>query len=316
MANDPRISSIIDALNLTDIPDADVLTAKIVMVGTDWGDKTVGDLLNIYASKMIVSHARMPAQGDLVTGLTQIYRDRANQNLYVSVSGDAWHYQSVPGSKRNVYIGTLTKASVNSDPSLNQFQVYQNAVHIGTDATSPIYDTVSEIRAGDNIYVGAERLLVTANAFNMTDSYWRVDGNWDNSVDAGSFGASEVLKYTSFGSKAPRLIWEAPSTRISMWGDTIYNLNPGECFSKYHFITCIYDNAHLGTDSDAYLLSASHPTSEFSVSGVRWILQSLYGSGLQVRQLSPVDDTSFKIIHGFNAVSNGIGIRKLYGYGG
>ena len=61
--NDPRISSVADAQNLTDVSDSVLLDTPVVLVGpSDWGDKTVRDIHAVMSARSPVE-LWVPASG-------------------------------------------------------------------------------------------------------------------------------------------------------------------------------------------------------------------------------------------------------------
>ena len=232
--NDPRITDVVDATGLTDVPDSDILDAIIITLTGDpgvWGDISAKALLN----KMVVSNSRPPASTDLITGFTQVYRDSQNQNMYISINGGDWQYQPTKGVRERVFIGTFTQTA--SSASAGEYIQSSSNMVLGASQNTPIYDNIKGIEKADKLFVGTKQLNVTSVSFASDE--WTLSGDWENTFSGLTFAATESLYYTRNKIFLYEDIWEGrveTTTNVN----TVHNLNAGKKFSDYDFLSVTY----------------------------------------------------------------------------
>ena len=239
--NDPRISLILDAPTFPDVPDSGILDSILVPLTGDpktFSQKmSVKDLLN----KVIVSAARPPAASDLIDGFTQVYRDTENQNMYISMVGGGWEYQSTKGVREQVYVGNFQKTT--GTIALGEFSATATGIGIGAATGTPVYQNIAELRSNDRLFVGTKRLNVTQVSF--SSNQWTLFGTWETAFSGLTFEASESIYFSGSRLSQIETIWSGALYSTETATADIQSLNAGKIFSDYDFLQFEFNVNHI-----------------------------------------------------------------------
>lgn len=260
--NDPRITDVLDANNLSGIGESDVLSAALQILTGDPGiwDSLEVDLLRQVFSKTLVLHRDgPPTDTERIANTSLTYIDNMNGNTYLSNAGEPWRFVgSKAGIRQQVYIANLTQytgGGVTTDVGINEYYPLSQAVYIGATPNSDLDDILSDVKTNDVLFAGSERFNITQSTRTVINNkvVFFYGGRWESTFADITFGTTQSFYYNRVRCFIYETIWSGyvnsntPTT-------TTFNLNAGKKFSDYELLTFHYG----GTERVKYATMPSH----------------------------------------------------------
>jgi len=208
MANDPRISQLVDAGNLNDVGADDRLDTKLTAVHPvtgGWVDITPADILK--------------------------EKDKELLGRYVRVVPPLYQASSVSAGQ---FASRINSLMVNVNTTLGDF-LNADTIYVGGNE----FDVSSVVSTNAPVYEFTGNWTgLSSTSADWTDSYR------ENNFAASSLIA---YKQDSNSATQWTLLWAATGNRITATGDTVYNLNTGKRFSDHKTLAVVYDNGDTGS---------------------------------------------------------------------